>query len=151
MSHGLPDPERIADGKHHIANLQFVGIGKLENRKALFRVLQAQHRQVAMLVLQHDLGVKFSLIGKRDPYLAGAFDDVIVGHHEAAAVDDHPGAKRSQHLLARHRTEELPEQRIVYERIAVLDDPRRVDVHDRRRDAFDHRGKRQLQLSGGRR
>ena len=74
-----------------------------------------------MLVLEHDLGVELALVGERDFHFARALDHVVVGDDEPGRIDDDAGAERPQHLLARHRAEELAEQRIVHERIAVLD------------------------------
>ena len=79
------------------------------------------------------------LSDERDFHFARAFDHVVVGDDEPGRIDDDAGAERPQHLLARHRAEELAEQRIVHERIAVLDHPRGIDVDHRRRRPLDHR------------
>ena len=102
-----------------------------------------------MLILEHDLGVELALVGKRDFHFAGAFDHMIVGDHKARGIDDDAGAERTQHLLPRHSAEELAEQRIVHERVVVLDHPRGIHVDHCRRDALDHRRVGELDLRGG--
>ena len=142
MRHGLTDAERIADRQHQIADRERVGIGEIENGKPLVDALEAKDREIAVLVLEHDFGVELPLVGQRNLHFARALDHVVVGDHEARRIDDDPGAERAQHLLARHCAEELAEQRIVDERVAVLDYPRGVDIDHGRRGPLDHRGKR---------
>ena len=123
MGHGLPDAERIADRQHHVADLQRVGIGEFQHRKALLGILDAQHGEIAALILEHDVGVELALVGERDLHFARALDHVIVGDDEAAGIDDDAGAERALDLFARcAAAEELAEERIVQERVAVLDD-----------------------------
>ncbi len=146
VRHGLADAERIADRQHHVADLQVVGIGEVEHREFFVDALQAQDGEIAVLVLEHDLGVELALVGQRDLHFAGALDHVVIGDDEARRIDDDAGAERAHHLLARHRAEELAEQRIVHERVAVLDDPRGIDVDHGGRHPPDHGRKRQLDL-----
>ena len=101
VGHGLADGERIADGEHHVADLERVGIGELERGEALVLRLEAQHREIRARILEHDLGLEFALVGERDLDLVGALDDVIVGDHEAGGVDEDAGAERALDLLAR--------------------------------------------------
>ena len=49
VGHGLADPERIADGEHHVAHLQRIGIGEFQHGKLLALRLDAQHREVGAL------------------------------------------------------------------------------------------------------
>src|SRR5208283_3569730 len=100
------------------------GIAELQHGKSLVRVLDAQNGKIAALVLKHDLGVELALVGERHFYFAGTLDDVVIGDDQAGGIDDDAGTERALHLLARHRAEKLAEQRIVEERIAVLDDAR---------------------------
>ena len=67
VRHGLPDAEGIADGQHHVADLQRVGIGEVEYRKLFMRALDAQHGEIAALVLEHDLGFELALVGRARP------------------------------------------------------------------------------------
>ena len=118
-----PTPNGLPMASTTSPTWSFVGIGERERRKPLAAVLDAQHREVSALVLQHDLGLEFALVGERDLHLGRAFDDMIVGDDEAGGVDDHAGAERALHLLARHAgAEETAEERIVEQRIAILTD-----------------------------
>ena len=93
--------------------------------EALAAVLDAQHREIGARVLEHELGVELALVGERDLDLVGVLDDVVVGDDEAGGVDDDAGAERALDLLARAAgaaAEEAAEDRIVEQRIAVLDD-----------------------------
>ena len=148
VRHRLADAERVADRQHHVADLQLIGIAELQHGKSLVRVLDAQNGEVAALVLEHDLGVELALVGERHLHFAGALDHVVIGDDQPGRIDDDAGAERALHLLARHRAEELAEQRIVEERVAVLDDAGGIDVDHRRRHALDHRRERQHQLGG---
>ncbi len=76
----LADAERIADRQHHVAHLQLIGIGEFQRRKALADALEPQHREVAVLVLECNLGVEFALVGKRDLHFTRALDHVVIGH-----------------------------------------------------------------------
>ena len=143
VRHGLPDAERIAHREHHVADRQRIGVGKVERRKALVRILQPQHGEIAALVLEHDLGLELALVGERDLHFVGALDDVHVGDHEAGGVHDHAGAERTLQLaaaaaLARH-AEEAAEDRIVEQRVAVLHHLGGVDVDHRGGHALHHR------------
>ncbi len=100
LCHRLPDAERIADGEHDVADFERIGIGEVERREALMRVLEPQHRKIAARVLEHDAGFEFALVGERDLDLVGALDDVHVGHDQAGGIDDDAGAERALHLLA---------------------------------------------------
>jgi len=116
------------------------------------RILQAQHGEIAALVLEHDLGFELALVGKRHLHLVGAFDDVDVGDDQAGAVDDHAGAERALHLraaAARH-TEKLAKDRVVEQRVAGLHRLGGIDIDHRRRDVLHHRRIRQPQFVDGR-
>ncbi len=133
MGHGLADAERIADREHHVTDQQFVGIGEFERRETLFAVLDSQHREIAAAVLQHDLGLELALVGERNLYLVRAFDHMVVGHDKAGRIHHHTGPQRALHLfrlLSRH-AEEAAEDRIVEQRIAILDHFGGVHVYHR--------------------
>ena len=93
MGHGLAHGERIADGEHHVADLERVRIGKFERGKALLLRLDAQHREVGARILEHHFGLELAFVGERHLDLVGALDDVVVGHHKAGGVDEHPRAE----------------------------------------------------------
>ena len=152
MRHGLPDAERIADGEHHVAHFERVGIGEVQDRKPLVCILDAQHGEIAALVLEHDLGLELALVGERHLDLVGALDHVHIGDDEAGGVDDHAGAERALHLpaAAALHAEELAEDRIVEQRVAVLDDLGGIDIDHRRGHPLHHRRIGQPQLGGGR-
>ncbi len=111
VGHGLADGERIADGKHDVADLQRVGIGEFERGETLVLRLDAQHREVGAGILEHHLGLEFALVGERDLDLVGPLDDVIVGHHEPGGVDQHARAERALHLLAAAGPPGMPKKR----------------------------------------
>ena len=83
--HGLADAEGIADGEHHVAHLDGVGIGELQVRKAAVAALDAQHRDVGLVVLRQDLGVELAPVGEHQPDLgrAGDLEHMRVGDHDA--------------------------------------------------------------------
>ena len=141
VRHGLADAEGIADREHDVADHQLVGIGEIERREFLVRVLQPQHREIGAAVLQHDLGLELALVGQRHLDLVGALDDVDVGDDEAGRIDHHARAERALHLLllAAGHAEEAAEDRIVQERIAVLHHLGGVDVDHRRLHALHDR------------
>ncbi len=118
-----------------------VGIGEVEMREALVRILQPQHREIAALVLEHDLGLELALVGERDLDLVGALDHVVVGDDEAGGVDDDAGAERALQLVAvaaRH-AEEAAEDRVLEQRVAVVHHLGGVDIDHRRRHPLHHR------------
>src|SRR5262249_59870236 len=94
-------------------------------------------------------GLELSLVGERNLDLVGALDDVVIGDDEAGVIDDYAGAKRALYLLARHAraAEEAAEDRIIEQRITVLDDLGGVDVDHGRRHPLDHRRVGQRELS----
>ena len=58
-------------------------LAKCERGKVLVRVLDAQHGEIAALVLEHDRGLELALVGERHLDLVGALDHVHVGDDEA--------------------------------------------------------------------
>ena len=148
MRHGLPDAERIADGQHNVADFERVGIGKIENREFLSRVLDAQHRQVRARVLQDDGRLELAFVGQRHLDLIGAFDDVYIGDDQARCIDDDAGTERALQLVAgvARDAEEAAEDRIVEQRIAVHHRLGGIDIDHGRRNALHHRRIGQPQL-----
>jgi hypothetical protein len=93
VRHGLPDAKGIADRKHDVADLQFIGVGKIERRELLVGIFQAQHGEIGAAVLENDLGLELALVRKRHLDLIGAFDDMIVGHDQAGRIHHHARAQ----------------------------------------------------------
>jgi hypothetical protein len=109
------------------------------SREFLFHILQAQHRKIGAAVFQHDLGFELPLVGQRDLHLIRAFDDVVVGDHEARCIDHHARAERALHLLRLIAgNAEAAEHRIVQQRI-TRHRLRCVDVHHRGLHALNDR------------
>ena len=147
MRHGLANAERVADRQHHVADLQIVGIGEFERRKFFLGALDAQYREIAALILEHDIGVELPLVGERDFHLVGIFYDMKIGDDKTRRIDDNAGTERALDLLARHAAaEELAEERICHKWIIICDDVLGIDVDDRRRHAFHDRREGQLKL-----
>ena len=149
MRHRLTDAERIADGQHHIADLQRVGIRKFQHRKLLVPVLYAQYRKIGSRILQNKRRLKLAFVGERDLDLVGALNDVIVRHDQTRRIDDHARTQRPLQLIAssspRH-AEEPAKNRVVQKRIAVLHHFGGVDVDHRRRRVVHDRGIGQAQF-----
>src|ERR1051325_5907122 len=80
-----------------IADLQLVGIGEIQCRKALLGALDPQHRKIAALIFQHDIGFEFALVGERDFDLTVAVDHMIIGDHHPCRIDDYARAERALH------------------------------------------------------
>jgi hypothetical protein len=101
-----------------------VGIGEVERRETLARILEAQHREIGAAVLEHDLGLELALVGQRDLHLIRALDDVIVGDDEARGIDHDAGAERALHLLGllAGNAEEAAEDRVVSSGLRRLHD-----------------------------
>ena len=138
-----PTPNGLPIASTTSPTCSVVGIAELDRRETLAAVLDAQHREIGARVLQHDLGLEFALVGERDLHLGRALDHVVVGDDEAAGIDDHA---RSRASAASARAgyaggaEEAAEERIVEQRIAVLDHLGGIDI--------DHRGRRPLHDRG---
>src|SRR5262249_49763816 len=128
MGYGLTHSERGADSQYEVADRNLIGIGKFQRRKVLLGAFQTQHCKTTTLILEHDIGFEFALVGKRDLYLACAFNDVIVGNDKAGRVDDHARAEGALDLLTRNGTKELPKEWISQERIVIGDNPRRIHI-----------------------
>src|SRR5215467_6057196 len=83
------EAERVADRDHPFAEPQTVGIPELD-RLELLVGLDAQEREVGLLILPDQLGLDPRAIIEDDGNLVGVGDDVIVGDHDASRVDDEP-------------------------------------------------------------
>ena len=107
-----------------------------------------QHRQVRPFVGQHNLGFELAPVRKNRPDGVRALDHVDVGDDDAAGVDDHAGAERRAHPLARQAAfakifaEESPEEGVV-EQARAGAAPfhlKGIDIDHRRRHLAHHRG-----------
>ena len=147
----LPDPERIADGEHQIADFETVRIAERDRREDDALRLETQHHEIGLLVLEDDLGGKFSPVGKRhrDLGFPAALNDVIAGDHDPVGGDQHARPERVLDALARDAeplAEQPPEERIVEERRDHLRDPMaHIDIDHGRRRFLHHRGKGKLE------
>jgi hypothetical protein len=154
----LADAEGVADGKHQVAHLGLVGVLEFESRQVLLAGVDAQHREVGALVAQHQLGRELAAVGQHHGDLVGALDHVMVGHHQAAGIDDDPGAERVLGALALPAevteavAEEALEEGIVEQRregLPLLHHALGVDIDHRRRDPAHHRREGQCDLLAG--
>ena len=62
-------------------------VAEFEHRE-IPAALQPKHGEISARVAQHDLGVKFAPIGKRDFHLGHVFDHMVIGDDETRRVDD---------------------------------------------------------------
>src|ERR1700680_5122019 len=61
VGHRLPDRERIADGQHHVADLERVGIAEFDGGESLALRLETEHGEVRTGVLEHQFGFELAL------------------------------------------------------------------------------------------
>jgi hypothetical protein len=89
--HGLAEAEWIADGDDVISDLQPIGIADLDGGQVL--ASHAQHGDVGGRIAADQPRRQATPILKRDDYLAGIFDHVVVCENvTGGAVDDHTRA-----------------------------------------------------------
>ena len=118
-----PTRERIADREHHVADLQRVGIAEVDApgiarsaslMRSTARSVRASFSTISASNSRLSASATFTSVG--------AFDDVVVGHHQAAGVDDTPEPSERCTCCGRPpapAAEEAAEERILEERIAV--------------------------------
>ena len=87
------EAERVADRDHPFAEPDLVGVAELHRLERLGR-LDAQHREIGLLVAADDLGLEPRAVGEDDGDLVGFGDDVVVGDDDAGRIDDEAGAER---------------------------------------------------------
>ena len=87
----LPHPERVADGKHQVADFEAVEVAEFDGREPDARGAEAKHDEVGPLVLEDDLGGELTPVGQGhgDLSLAASLDDVVVGDGEALRAHQH--------------------------------------------------------------
>jgi len=138
-----------------LADFRLVGIPQFQIRKRLALGLDAQNRQIGMLIRHNGLRIELAPVRQHDANLIGIRHDVPARHDQPVRAHDDARAKRFFKPLPRqafrHRiTEKLPEKRIVEQRRnALLHGFLGVDVHDGRRDLLDERREGQGYLRAG--
>ena len=130
--------ERVAQRQHRFTQQQIV-VHRKVHRLEFFYALgnEFEQRHVPACVAHDWLGFKFTAIGQRHPDRAGASHDVKVGEHVAVFINDDAGAEAVlgvglPPLIV--RSPELAQH--LSERVVVLHDRRRGDVHDAGHDPF---------------
>ncbi len=127
--HRLADAERVADGQHHVSDLQRPGVAEGDGRQLV--ELDPEHRKVGLGVGAHHLGPAPAAVAQHDLDVIGAFDHVVVGEQITLGRHDHARAQPHLRLVARVAEEEA-EPRVFAMRTALrglaggdLDDRRR--------------------------
>jgi ribosomal protein S18 acetylase RimI-like enzyme len=99
----------------------------------------AQHGQIRRRVASDHHGGKHPAILKDDFHSVSVFNDVIVGHYQAVAINDEARAQRAGHAraLAQHVVEALQRRawRKYRQTIRGTDALRRGDIHHGRAEA----------------
>ena len=90
---GLVQPEGVADGDGPLPDTERVRVPERRHRQRMLVGLEAHHRQVRLGVGAEDLAAVLALVREPDDDLIRSLDDVKVGEHEAALVEDDPGAE----------------------------------------------------------
>ncbi len=103
-------------------------------------------------ILKHDIGFELTLVGEGKLHLVGAVDDMVVGDHQARAIDDDPRTEGALHLLAaagppRH-AEKAAKDRIFKQWVADTDGLGRINIHDRGRHLLNNRREGVAELAG---
>ena len=88
------EAERVADRHHPVADAGPVAVRPLDGREGSPSLLDLEQRQVGLGIAADQLRRVVALVAERDRDLVGVGDDVVVGHHEAARVDDEARAER---------------------------------------------------------
>ena len=136
--------ERVADGAHPLAHAQRAGIAKRGDRQTSLAI-HLDQRDVGVRIRTDDARTQRAAVGKLDRNPLGAIDHVIVGQDAAVGIDDEAAARPAPRCvtpsavgpvegIGRIRADSAAPPRLPAPR-------RRVDIHDRRIDPFDHIGK----------
>ena len=88
----LVEPERVADRKRRLADLEFARTAQRHRRGQLAGVPDPQHREVVVGRDANDLGLRHLPRGKTNRDLAAVLHHVIVGDDMAGIVPDEAGA-----------------------------------------------------------
>src|SRR5712692_8849019 len=129
--HGLSHSERVADCKHDVADAQ--GIGVAESDRGDRPAFDLQDGDVGFRIGTDGFGFQFLTVNERYLDLVGRLDHVVIGENVSLGTHDHARAEacRALRFVLETVPEEMPEQRVVEERMA-----RRLDffagenVHD---------------------
>src|SRR6266571_3261561 len=95
-------PERVADRKDGLAHLEFVRVREIRGPEVL--PVDADDRDVGLLVPADDRAAQDSSVVEGDDHLVRAVDDVVGGEDVPLVVEDHAGADAPP----RPRTERRP-------------------------------------------
>ena len=98
--HRVREPERIADGKHPVADLQLIAVAELGHGQ-IAGPFQHDHGQVAFLIGLHGGSLELPAIGQLHRELAAAVDHVVVREHDSRFINDHARAQAALRV-ARH-------------------------------------------------
>ena len=141
-SHGLAQPEGIADGQHEIAHPQSIGVA--ERQRLEIVGLYLEHRDIGARIAADQLGLQPPPILERHHDLLGFLHHVVVAEHIAVpGIEDDARACRDLRAGLLGQPEEAAEERVLHHRVVLL---RRAgqhrDVHHCRRDLLQQRGQR---------
>ena len=88
-----PRPNGVADRQHPVADPHVVAVAE-RHRRQLLVGLDPQQGQIGLGVAADQLGLQVGVVLKDDVDLVGVLDDVVVGHHQTAGIDDEARSKR---------------------------------------------------------
>ena len=117
----LADAERVADGKDHVTHAHLFHAAQRDGGEVVERDLE--HREVGFGVAADQLGARLAAVGKGDFDLVGPVHHVMIRENIAFAAHNHTRAKARDRVLphcAAAVAKEIPEQRIIEARIAIL-------------------------------
>ena len=137
-SQRMVETERIADRIDVLADAQVAARANRQRRRAVYRRLDVQHREVVLRTCADELCRVAALIGERDQRLLRTLDDVIVRHDVAAVVPNKAGARalRHPHHVAAPKIAHVLDGRDVHDRgTAALEDANRRELVRRQRAA----------------
>ena len=126
------EPEGATDGKEPVADVQPGRVPEVGGREVRRRRAEPDQREVGRGVASHEVGVEAAAVRQAHLDGAPALDDVVVGHHQARAVDDEPRAPAFLLRWMRGAEEALVPRR-------HLRGPNHRQAHHARADALDQR------------
>ena len=135
LCHGLAQPVRIADRKHDISDPQRVGASDGHHR--YLADVHIENGNIRIRVLSDNLGVGNPAIAKLHFDRVSAGNHVLIGDDAALIIDDDAGAQAALDALP-VAWPIIAEQLIERGHPGFLgDQPRRIDIDDRRGGARD--------------
>ena len=91
--HRAAEAEGIADRQHPVADPHVVAVAE-RHRRQLLVGLDPQQGQIGLGVAADQFGLQVGVVLKDDVDLVGVLDDVVVGHHQPAGIDDEARSQR---------------------------------------------------------